>query len=551
MKPNTIHHGDCLDVMREMEENSVDAVVCDPPYGLEFMGMKWDRLGNIGEGKSKTPAPAKSGQAFNERIGRVSYNASQNVKCRKCKHWKFSGTPCKCTSPDFPNIRSAQAQAMQGWHFAWACEALRVAKPGAYLLAFGGTRTFHRLACAIEDAGWMLKDTMMWVYGSGFPKSHDVSKALDRKAGAEREVVGKETVDAGITSGSMHAGRESRLVERDVTVPATPEAKQWNGFGTALKPSWEPIVLAQAPLEGTYAENVLKWGCGALNIDGCRIGTDKITTRLQKKAWGIGGQSAPTGESEHQGRWPANFLLSHTMFCEKVGEKRVKASLPASGPTSTGESTSNSRGKFDGRGNRTPPNYADADGFETIEDWRCVPDCPVAMLDKQSGELKSGRLLTHHKRGGGKPPIGTFEIRERTGEPCNFGGDQGGASRFFYCAKASTQERNAGLEEVLTLFERRQGFEEKSAGRWNKAGEWTDNTTPSANNHPTVKPIALLRYLCRLVTPPGGLVLDPFTGSGSTGCAAVLEGFRFVGIEKEKEYTEIAEARIEHWAAMA
>lgn len=345
-------HGDCVEKMRELDECSVDAVVTDPPYGLEFMGKGWDRLG----------------------------------------------------------------LAMQEWHHAWATEALRVLKPGGHALAFGGTRTYHRLACGLEDAGFEIRDCLAWLYGSGFPKSHNLGG-------------------------------------------------DWQGWGTALKPAHEPIVVARKPLAGTVAANVLEHGTGAINVDGCRIGfADEVDERESKDknrhadfesgevigyhGWDSRGAG---GNYDPEGRWPANVVLDEEA---------------------------------------------------------------AAMLDEQSGEsVSSGGA------GGGKLGARIYGQFENGTLAANAGGlgDRGGASRFFYCAKASKAERNAGLVD--------------------------------GNAHPTVKPIALMRWLVRLVTPPGGTVLDPFLGSGTTGIATALEGFGFVGIERDAEYLRIAGARIAHWTA--
>ncbi len=597
---------DCLKAMADMEENSIDAVICDPPYALGFMGKAWDRF------------PTDKGP--------------KKPFANRSRESKLGGSP------------------FQEWCRVWATEALRVAKPGAYLMAFGGTRTFHRLAVAIEDAGWILKDTMMWVYGSGFPKSHDVSKALDRKAGAEREVVG-ENPNCRDSQADYHwAGGDTptrQIISKDITAPATSEAKQWDGFGTALKPAWEPIILAQKPIEGALlseihaitgwrrwhtidpkkawtgkaedekswkqsqcykrckkyglewwekevdegkverwifercwlalepktqgrhvvigknkrlvlgrtkykdrviintAANIIKWGCGALNIDACRIGASGGMKKenikagsggFQGKDFGCDGDIVPTDK----GRWPANVLLSHTVFCARVGEKRVKA-IACGSPY-------NWHGKKEDKGKMHA--YGDPDGLETVEDWRCVPDCPVAILDGQSGESKGAAGPKWQKRKRKGFMLSGSEDNIRAANSPDQYGDQGGASRFFYCAKASRSERNAGLEERYGLFEKRQGFEEKIAGgmQGRQNGSLKGSIVRAQNNHPTVKPIALLRYLCRLVTPPNGIILDPFAGSGSTGCAAVLEGLRIIGIEKEREYVEIARARIAHFS---
>ena len=328
----------------------------------------------------------------------------------------------------------------KGWDYGvpgsefWV-EALRVAKPGTHLLAFGGTRTYHRLAVAIEDAGWEIRDCVMWVYGSGFPKSHNVSKGIDKASDFNGEVIGTEKIDIGIQGGSMHTGRKTNVVERKIRKPS-PNASKWGGWGTALKPAYEPIIVARKPLTSTVAENVLRHGTGAINVDGCRVG-DEDTTRPNGPIGYHGRGTGGTGGSA-SGRWPANLIHD--------GGEEVVAGFPS-------------------------------------------------------------------------------------------------AARFFYCAKASKADRDEGCE----------GLEAKRTAKLAGAdNDRTDldpvserfRTSPSRNHHPTVKPTALMRYLCRLVTPPSGIVLDPFMGSGSTGKAAMLEGFDFVGIEKEADYIKIAEARV-------
>jgi site-specific DNA-methyltransferase (adenine-specific) len=329
----------------------------------------------------------------------------------------------------------------------WA-ECLRVLKPGGHLLAFAGTRTQHRMAVRIEDAGFEIRDMIAWVYGSGFPKSLDVSKAIDKAAGAEREVVGI----AG-RSGSARACMAGDFAggEYHATAPATSEAQQWQGWGTALKPAWEPVIVARKPLTGTVAANVLKYGTGAINIDGCRVdGTPRTThadgnrqgTHPAPMDWGNRTEHAAPGAS---GRWPANLIHD--------GSDEVVAGFP--------QTTS---------GDLTPYLNQSRNGHAGVNsEWKTVT---------------------------------------RTG-------DSGSAARFFYCAKASKADRGEG------------------------------------NTHPTVKPTGLMRYLCRLVTPPGGIVLDPFMGSGSTGKAAILEGFQFIGIERDAEYLAIAEARTSHASGLS
>lgn len=480
---------DCLDAMQAMPEKSVDAIVTDPPYGLEFMGKEWDRFSG---------GFSKNEDWEHGNLGGLPRQRHRNIKCPECDKWIYDHPPDNCTCG---GIRRTQMRQYEQFGYAWAVEALRVAKPGAHLLAFGGTRTWHRLACALEDAGWEIRDTIMWVYGSGFPKSHDISKAIDREAGAEREVVGKRVYADGTVGhvGSRvgsNDGWKRPWQEREgeewqgkaQTAPATPDAARWQGWGTALKPAWEPIIVARKPVNCTVAENVLKWGTGGINVDGCRIGfasdADEGETKGKNQHThyknpnsnrdSYSGSMPPRQDYTAQGRWPANLIHD--------GSDEVLAGFPQSSVT--------------------------------------------------------GRRVTEHKR---TPAVNTpFTM----GNPLAEYTDSGSAARFFYCAKASKQDRDEGCEgmpyhtagECTDREEGTAGLESPRAG----AGR----TNGSRNHHPTVKPTALMRYLCRLVTPPGGTVLDPFAGSGSTGKAAVLEGFEFVGIEKDAEYCEIARARI-------
>lgn len=336
-----IYNDNCLNILKELEENSVDSIVTDPPYGISFMGQRWDY--------------------------------------------------------DVPSVN------------IWK-ECLRVLKPGGHLLSFSGSRTYHRMALNIEDAGFEIRDQIMWVYGSGFPKSLNVGKAIDKKLGVEREVVGIKNRPAISTKNSNHGWKRPSHFNEDgthkttmnVTLPTSEEAKQWDGWGTALKPAHEPIVLARKPFKGNVATNVLDHGTGAINIDSCRV--------------------------DEEGRWPANFIH---------------------------------------------------DGLE--KEW----------------------------------------------------------SKYFYCPKASKKDRNEGCEE---LEEKQYSYDGRQTPIENA---YQRNDSKSQNNHPTVKPTELMKYLCRLITPKNGIVLDPFMGSGSTGKAAVLEGFSFIGIELNEEYFNIAKTRIE------
>jgi site-specific DNA-methyltransferase (adenine-specific) len=414
--------GNNLDVLPTLPDNSVDSIVTDPPYELGFMGKKWDSSG-------------------------IAYSVELWQQC------------------------------------------LRVLKPGGHLLSFGGTRTYHRVAVAIEDAGFELRDSLAWLYGSGFPKSLDISKAIDKAAGAEREIIGtkmaspKGISQAETRSDSAAGAYGGEAKEIDITAPSTPEAQQWQGWGTALKPAFEPVVVARKPIEGTVANNVLKWGTGGLNIDGSRIGTETISTHNAPKGTFAGGEpdrgSDTTSYKSHTGRWPANIILD--------------------------------------------PYTAE-------------------LLDEQSGDRPGGNFPT--QRGGG---VATGFGK---GKPTEGGArkmsDSGGASRFFYVAKASKRDRNEGLEE-LPLGQSKFGNQKETVeGSLNSKhrGE------PRQNFHPTVKPTSLMEYLIKLVTPPGGVVLDPFTGSGSTGKAAILQGFNFIGIEMTEEYLPIIEGRLKHAEAM-
>jgi site-specific DNA-methyltransferase (adenine-specific) len=412
--------GDCVEVLKGLADCSVDSIVTDPPYGLSFMGKKWD------------------------------YDVPSEDVWREC---------------------------------------LRVLKPGGHLLAFAGTRTQHRMAVRIEDAGFEIRDMIAWVYGSGFPKSLDVSKAIDKIAGAEGEIVAERRF--GKTSTGQASGWNDNAVaatgRQDVRAPATDAAKQWQGWGTALKPALEPITVARKPLIGTVAANVLEHGTGAINVDGCRVGTDGETFGdLPNRAWQTGGKTY--AEAGHNHKSGSN--------AEAVTKLRNLGRFPAN---------------------------LIHDGSEEV-----VELFPVTT----SGDIKS-----NHKRGNDSES--KFGMKFQTEK---WNGDTGSAARFFYCAKASKKDRDEGLDHMPEVA-RSTEFGQLRPGT-SESGNTTGNYLPRRNHHPTVKPTDLMRYLCRLVTPPGGTVLDPFMGSGSTGKAAVLEGFQFIGIEREEEYLEIAKARI-------
>lgn len=358
--------------------------------------------------------------------------------------------------------------------------ALRVAKPGAMLFAFGGTRTVHRLACAIEDAGWEIRDRMQWLYGTGFPKSHDISKAIDKAAGAEREVVG--TTRGGVEAGGKYG--DSHLCEadkyHDVTAPATEAAKLWDGWGTALKPAHEPIIVAMKPLDGTFAQNAQKWGVAGLWIDGGRIegAVPQTTQGASSRVYGGGEGLCPNGNQPSQphtaGRWPANII--HDGSAEVVGMF----------PQSKGQ-------QGDVRG--TEPSRTGGEGTNCYGEY--------------------GRVAQTKR------------------------GDEGSAARFFYCAKASKAEREKGLRGRLPCLKCGDVGSEAHSGKDGKPQKC------HRNGHPTVKPLALMEYLCKLcATPTGGVVLDPFCGSGTTLVACKRLRRRFVGLDNDGESVATARARL-------
>ena len=527
--------GDAVGEMRKMDEASIYAIVTDPPYLLSFMGKEWDteRTGasvsdlvfrswlagfiagegyfrihkekngdyyacNFGVHMRADEGPILRGLAKKTGAGTVTISAGDGhinpmarwvvqskedcwriarlldgvpfhakkqreydlwrraldvwTKTKKGNRWHGprDNSSMRELYDEMKKLRPYDSELAESnfdpfgqpsydFHYRWAIEALRVAKPGAHLLAFGGTRTFHRLVCAIEDAGWEIRDTIAWVYGSGFPKSHNLTE-------------------------------------------------EWNGWGTSLKPAFEPITIARKPLIGTVEKNVLKYGTGALNIDECRM--DGIPPSVPQpsfnspsgKIYGFKCGEGRNGEMSQstKGRWPANLIHD--------GSDEVLWLFPETG-----------HGNF-------PPKRGDGHIF--------------------------GRSY------------GTNQPERKT--------DSGSAARFFYCAKASRREREAGLESLPAVTYARsggaQGAERRGEDEYFQNSIGLNRISKVKNNHPTVKPLALMRYLCRLVTPPGGTILDPFAGSGTTGIAATLEGFNFVLIEKEPDYVRIAEKRIEFFS---
>ena len=421
-------NGDCIEQMQKLidEGVQVESVVTDPPYELGFMGKSWDA----------------SGIAFDK------------------KTWEL---------------------------------AFQLLKPGGHLLAFSASRNYHRMAVAVEDAGFEIRDQIMWIYGSGFPKSLDIGKGVDKKQGNDREVVGtiergsvEDAIAKGVGYTADPANQNNKAIFGYGTETVTKGNTEWEGWGTALKPAHEPIVMARKPVaEKTVADNVLKHGTGGINIDGCRIDLDgdyksKANGRPSLTGLGDNYDSEKANIPDTIGRFPANVIHDGSDVVQDIFPKTAKSS--------------------GGGGSKTvsPSDNVYQGGWGHKE------------YDKTIGF-----------------------------------GDEGSASRYFYCPKVSKSERNQGLVEFDDKQYSHDGRKKSIENPYQR------NKSISKNNHPTVKPQELMKYLCRLVTPKGGTVLDPFMGSGSTGMAAKDEGFDFIGIEKEKEYFEISEQRIKTTAPLS
>ena len=398
-------------------------------------------------------------------------------------------------------------------------EVLRVLKPGSHLLAFGGTRTSHRMVCEIEDAGMEIRDSILWIYATGFPKSVNVSAHIDQRLGRAREVAGP-LPNPGSTKPRRSMG-DGCQPSPMLTMPASDAAKQWDGWGTALKPSHEPICLARAPLaESTIAAQVLATGTGALNIDASRVGSraeDPQHRPASASGIGNGGVAYGTRAGQEatytQGRWPANTVYSHSVLCRPLGSKTVKSA----GLTRT---RSGKNGYDGGWGPQAPVVGTDPDGTETVAAYACVPSCPIFILDQQSGERPGPGSVAHSGSAtawpGGKVQ-GTIYPKET-----------GGASRFFRCFHPDDDP----ADDPGFIYTPKPSAAERSCGL---AGR---------NQHATVKPLALMAYLVKLICPVAGVVLDPFMGSGSTGLAALGEGFSFIGIDQDAGYVALARQRL-------
>lgn len=425
---------DCFRVLPSIADCSIHTAVIDGPYGIRFMGKAWDGadIERMTEShRRKQTAPARTGK------------------------WARKSSRChdgRAFSAGKYNLSLYANRGFQSWTREWASQMYRILKPGGYLVSFGSTRTYHRMAAGIEDAGFEIRDQLAWVFGSGFPKSHNLEGL-------------------------------------------------WEGWGTALKPGWEPICLGRKPIEGLVAENVSAHGTGALNIDGCRVATDEI---LREESGGI-----PCRHDEHSSRRREGEATKGRTYEEKGSTNFAATPGPRGG---------------DERG-RWPANLCHDGSDEVLGAFPQAPGAQAPVRGTEPSAAADGtRCFNKFARTANSAP------RIETDES---------AARFFYCPKADRADRNAGCEnmpakEILW-----------SSGKANPGSFQSANTNRVVTNfHPTVKPTALMRWLCRLVTPPGGTVIDCLMGSGSTGRGAVLEGFSFIGIEREAPYFAIAEARI-------
>jgi DNA modification methylase len=558
--PYTLHHGDCLTLLRTLPENSVDAIVTDPPAGIAFMGKNWDDPNYF---------PMRDRGKLNGTPEHAAHAHDRGF----------------ANGMHIDNSQKAR-QAFITFMQEVFTEALRVIKPGGHAFVWALPRTSHWTATALEDAGWVIRDVVTHINGQGFPKSLDISCAIDKHFGKEREVTGtydtrslydnhdrasQKTQSGGEGYGSMIHRKEALI-----TAPATPESAKWQGYGTALKPCSEHWILCRKPLsEKTIAANVLRWnGCGAINIDASRIGMseadrDIVDNRSGKgqstQGWGhIGNRDEGERYTSHtSGRFPSNLLLSHSILCVALGPRKVAANGDGAFRGST--SGQNVYGKYKQDG--TPCiSYRDPDGLETIEAYECDESCPIRLLGEQSGHLTSRPGKTKPR---GKSYV-YFQLEQvKDGTKHNDEGtaaryfqnfapaqddDLAGLAPFYYCAKSSRAERNRGCEG---LPEKRKdtvygdGLNSDTKVRTDEQAISGVDRGLVQNNHPTVKPVNLLKYLATLITPENGIILDPFMGSGSTGVAAISLGYKFIGIEQDVSYLAICEARLAHavWEA--
>lgn len=487
--------------LKQFDDNTFDSCVTDPPYGLEFMGKDWDK--------------------FNE-VGR--WGGNRGYESDKDAYGRIQG---RCPAQYKINDDGLDYQQFT---YQWTTELYRVMKPGAHILVFGGTRTYHRMASAVEDAGFEVKDMVEWIYGSGFPKSLDISKAIDKTKGKEREKFKNPLKSKQTAQNKTIALNAKKGTEYIAPIPISEEAIQWNGWGTGLKPAHEPILLARKPIsERNIASNVLKYGVGGLNIDGCRIGLDGGT---RSKGKGVkseicyGNGLNKTGvEPINKGRFPANLILE----CSCEDDELVEGKEIRSGnfPQDRGKSA------FFGTSKEHKHHIGEVVDKIIIH---TNPNCVCRMLDEQSGVGKPKKERVGRK-GGNKGALGEFGGSTANAIGRWPGDNGGGASRFFYQAKASQGERwfyCTICKQAYPMKERNKHIHNAPENQKYKYLEF----------HPTQKPEKLIEYLVRLITPPGGTVLDPFMGTGTTLIAAEREGFNSVNIDSNLEYCEIAYKRL-------
>ena len=574
---NTVVLGDCLEVLRTLPDSSIDAIVTDPPAGIEFMGAEWDtfKRGRLSTYSKPPQSILEKPEGTENWMGALpTFSQRANPRCTVCEHYRFSGTPCQCKAPKWATDHSARDTFVAFMREVMQ-ECLRVLKPGGHAIVWSIPRTSHWTALAIEDAGFEIRDCIYHLFGSGFPKSLDVSKAIDKLDAVEEQekrrlrftawvrsqgVSTKEIDEAtGTLMGTHYTSKGSqpavmtrehlemcrhlfsevpewveqecdvRSVEsrnfaaREVTghyenaapgqtwnanyghkanlvpkerkdIPVTEAARQWAGWGTSLKPSVETWWLCRKPVEAhNVASQVMATGTGALNINACRVGSSGGTRRDGKAT-----EPNDTGWANmrghgiadlNAGRWPSHLILSHSPDCKRIGSTSIRGNRTDTRPDGDGGRASTEEWRFRPT-EATRRGYSDENGQEEVAVYECAEGCPVSALDRQSSEVT----------GGASRFFNTFEPAYDV--------------PFFYTGKASKSDKNADLEEAELQ-----------------------------NIHPTVKSQALMSHFVRLVSPPGGVVLDPFSGSGSTLVAAVMEGMKFVGIEREPTFHRIAEAR--------
>jgi DNA modification methylase len=502
---NRVFLGDCLDVLRFLPDNSVDLICTDPPYGLGNHEPTVEEILHYLKGER-----LDTGGDF---MG---------------KEWDIPSVP------------------------VWK-ECFRVLKPGGHVFSFGGTRTWDLISLGLRAAGFEMRDTIKedhpafaWVHGQGFPKSLNIGKAIDKMKGAERtEVIGKYDLPD-VADGRRNKSWECTNTtepgmfgvsgQKDILAPVTQEATQWEGWGTALKPSWEPILVFRKPVDGTVAENALKYGTGGLNIEATRVKHASkedfekhkaMVDRLKEQggslgdSWKNSSDLSGANEVKTSGRWPPNMVMAHADGCKKTGMMILE------GDHRTGDQV----------GGRRPPGFANvgADtgdsrpnsavyGDEQVPIWKCVDGCPIKALDEQSGTTASGAMRREVPAYEGESTTGF--LRGRSG-PSNQHGDSGGASRFFPQFEGQTPP------EAPFLY----------TAKVTKREATLEGEVP--NKHPTKKPLTLIQWLLRLGCPKGGIVLDPYIGSGTTAVAAIDEGMRFIGIEKDTEFYPDTVKRVE------